>query len=75
MLAHDVPPEAGQDRLDAAIVDAGSAGMVPCRPSARPHLCGYVGILGGRHVAEDGTVTPSLACPACDFQECITFEG
>lgn len=38
--------------------------------------CPTVGSLDGTHeVADDGTVTPSMVCPNCDFHEWIVLDG
>lgn len=38
--------------------------------------CPTYGSLFGTHdIADDGTVTPSVVCPNCDFHESIKLEG
>ena len=49
----------------------GTKGAVVCCP------CGQKAYLSDHTIADDGTVSPSLACPAdgCDFHENVKLEG
>ncbi len=65
--AKDVPPEKGEFRH--GVRDGKRMAIIACPD------CGVRGSLAGSHeVAEDGKVTPSVACD-CGFHEFIVLEG